>query len=211
MAHTLIVPTSAKIRLCPSAPTTELGRVLEHAGASRVTLHARHVSARRRRQGAADLDAVRDLKATLGIPVVSNGNVRTYADVVRNGAYTHADGLMVGEALLGNPCLFAGETVRDPVLMAMEYLEVCKGMPVAALKTMQAHVRYMIEFQCARRPWYSKFRLALNECQSVDDVEVLLCRKVRCWRGKAAVVLGTPSRGQDDDENSNEYSDMDNP
>lgn len=103
MARSLTVPASAKIRLCPSAKTTELGRVLEHAGAAWVTLHARHVSARRRRQGAADLDAIRALTHALTIPVVSNGNVRTFSDVQQNAAYTGADGVMVGETLLGNP------------------------------------------------------------------------------------------------------------
>ena len=103
MAHSLAVPSSAKIRLCPSAKTTDFGRLLEHAGASWVTLHARRVSAKRRRQGAADLDAVRELKQALTIPVVSNGNVRTFADVEQNASYTCADGVMVGETLLGNP------------------------------------------------------------------------------------------------------------
>ena len=103
MAHSLIAPSSAKIRLCPSAKTTDFGRLLEHAGASWVTLHARHVSAKRRRQGAADLDAIRELKQALAIPVVSNGNVRTFADVQENASYTCADGVMVGETLLGNP------------------------------------------------------------------------------------------------------------
>lgn len=103
MARSLTVPSSAKIRICPSAKTTDFGRILEHAGASWVTLHARHVSAKRRRQGAADLDAIRELKQTLAIPIVSNGNVRTFLDVERNASYTRADGVMVGEALLGNP------------------------------------------------------------------------------------------------------------
>lgn len=103
MAHSLTVPSSAKIRLCPSAKTTDFGRLLEHAGASWVTLHARHVSAKRRRQGAADLDAIRELKQALTIPVVSNGNVRTFSDVQQNASYTCADGVMVGETLLGNP------------------------------------------------------------------------------------------------------------
>lgn len=49
----------------------------------------------------------------------------------------------------GDRSLFAGdETVRDPVLMALEYLEICKRLGgVTMLKTMQAHVRYIIEFQ----------------------------------------------------------------
>ncbi|KAF8137446.1 FMN-linked oxidoreductase [Boletus edulis] len=195
MAHSLTVPSSAKCRLCPSANTTDFGRLLEHAGASWVTLHARHVSATRRRQGAADLDAIRELKHALAIPVISNGNVRTFSDVQQNLAYTCADGVMVGETLLGNPCLFSGEVVRDPVLMALDYLDMCERLgDVVTLKTMQAHVRYMIKFQCARRPWYSKFRLALDACQDVGDIKGLLYRQVRRWRGKAGrlVDVGAP-------------------
>jgi tRNA-dihydrouridine synthase 1 len=39
----------------------------------------------------------------LDIPVVSNGNVRTWNDVQENLSYTGASGVMVGETLLGNP------------------------------------------------------------------------------------------------------------
>ncbi|KAF9233416.1 FMN-linked oxidoreductase [Melanogaster broomeanus] len=192
-----IVPSSAKIRLCSSAKTTDFGRLLEHAGASWITLHARHVSAKRRRQGAADLDAVRELKEALAIPVVSNGNVRAFSDIQNNVTYTRADGVMVGETLLGNPRLFSGSCIQDPVLMSLEYLEMCKLLPdVATLKTIQAHVRYIIEFQCVRRPWYSKFRLALNNCESVDDIETLLRGKVSRWRGRAGnLVDGVPEPG----------------
>jgi tRNA-dihydrouridine synthase 1 len=107
MSRLLQPPTSVKLRLCPSSSppssTVEFATLLEQAGASWVTLHARHVSAKRRRQGAADLDVVRNLKAALRIPVVSNGNVRTWEDVQRNKDEIQADGIMVGESLLGNP------------------------------------------------------------------------------------------------------------
>ena len=104
LSHSLPVPTSAKIRLCQNTPhTPDLGARLAAAGASWITLHARHVSARRRRQGAADLEQVRVLKERVGVPVVSNGNVRTWEDVQENRRTTGADGVMVGETLLGNP------------------------------------------------------------------------------------------------------------
>ncbi len=104
LSHSLPVPVAAKIRLCQNvANTPDLGERLEAAGASWITLHARHVSARRRRQGAADLSRVRALKERVRIPVVSNGNVRTWEDVVANQAETGADGIMVGETLLANP------------------------------------------------------------------------------------------------------------
>ncbi|EGO03888.1 hypothetical protein SERLA73DRAFT_119513 [Serpula lacrymans var. lacrymans S7.3] len=104
MSNSFTVPVSAKIRLCQDTPkTVDLAKRIESAGASWVTLHARHVSARRRRQGAADLYEIKRLKEQLHIPVVSNGNVRTWADLEENRTFTGADGYMVGETLLGNP------------------------------------------------------------------------------------------------------------
>lgn len=47
---------------------------------------------------------VKDLvELGLGIPVVSNGNVRTWEDIALNRRETGADGVMVGETLLANP------------------------------------------------------------------------------------------------------------
>ncbi len=104
MSHSFTVPTTAKIRLCqPASKTLEFAQGLEASGAAWMTLHARTVSARRRRQGAARLDEVKRLTDNLQIPVISNGNVRVYDDLLENETYTGAHGLMVGETLLGNP------------------------------------------------------------------------------------------------------------
>jgi len=104
MASSFSVPVSAKLRLCQPVPKTiELAKRLEIQGASWITLHARTVSARRRRQGAADLNVVKELKMHLNVPTISNGNVRVHTDLQSNLAFTGADGLMVGETLLGNP------------------------------------------------------------------------------------------------------------
>lgn len=104
MSHSFTVPVSAKFRLCQlSSKTVEFAKMLEGSGASWVTLHARTVSARRRRQGPADLSEVKRLKESLRIPVISNGNVRHFDNLQENLTLTGADGLMVGETLLGNP------------------------------------------------------------------------------------------------------------
>lgn len=104
MSHSFDVPTSVKLRLCQPAPKTlEFAERLEACGAQWITLHARTVSARRRRQGSADLTQVKRLKDNLTIPVVSNGNVRRWDDLAENLTLTGADGLMVGETLLGHP------------------------------------------------------------------------------------------------------------
>lgn len=97
-------PTSVKIRLCsPPEQTVALGRLLQDAGASHVTLHARFPSAKNRRHGSAYLEHVKALKEKLQVPVLSNGNVRGYDDVVKNLRQTGADGIMVAEELLRNP------------------------------------------------------------------------------------------------------------
>jgi tRNA-dihydrouridine synthase 1 len=46
---------------------------------------------------------VKALVEGVDIPVISNGNVRTWDDVLHNKDYTGARGVMVGETLLGNP------------------------------------------------------------------------------------------------------------
>ncbi|KAI0359485.1 FMN-linked oxidoreductase [Trametes cingulata] len=184
LSHTLPVPISCKLRLCQNASDTPtLGARLEAAGASWLALHARHVCARRRRQGAADLAQVRALKAAVGVPVVSNGNVRAWEDVGRNRAETGADGVMVGETLLGNPCLFANIT-PDPVKISLEYLDICREHPdTATIQTIQTHVRHFVDHQCGRRPWYNKFRATLGKCESLEEIERLLRVRVQRWRG----------------------------
>jgi tRNA-dihydrouridine synthase 1 len=85
--------------------TPLLAERLASSGASYITLHARTVSARRRRHGAADLSWVKTVRDAVDarVPVVSNGNVRRFEDIERNKRETGADGVMVGETLLGNP------------------------------------------------------------------------------------------------------------
>ena len=104
MRSQIKLPISVKIRLCtPPADTIRLCQQLEAAGAAQITLHARYPSAKRRRHGPAQLEHVRDLKNTLRLPVISNGNVRSFLDVTRNLEYTGADGIMAGEGILKTP------------------------------------------------------------------------------------------------------------
>ena len=167
--------------------------------------------------GAADLSVVKDLaELGLGVPVVSNGNVRTWEDIKLNREETGADGIMVGETLLANPwfvgapffllalminrieCYSIFENrVPDPVLISLEYLDICKSYPeTATISAIRTHVRHFVEFQwyvfstvlrdlvaclttsSSRRPWYKKFRACLNNCETVEEIETLLLNKV---------------------------------
>ena len=105
------LPVLCKIRLLPTlAETLEFCRLLQQAGCQMLVVHGRFrcsTHQRQRRRGAANLAWVQAIKEALDIPVLSNGNVRTGADLPANLESTGADGLMVAEALLENPALFA--------------------------------------------------------------------------------------------------------
>ncbi|KAJ4490156.1 t-diRNAhydrouridine synthase [Lentinula aciculospora] len=204
MARSFTVPVSTKIRLCqPSSKTVEFAERLQASGSSWITLHARTVSSRRRRHGAADLSEVRTLKESksLTIPIISNGNVRIFDDLSDNLEYTGADGLMVGETLLGNPCIFSSDVLPDPVDISLEYLDICRLNPcVATLNIVQTHIRHFIDFQCTRRPWSNKLRSALNACTNLDDIEHLLRIKVQRWRGKIVNSFVEADSGDEQDD-----------
>ncbi|KAF9648435.1 FMN-linked oxidoreductase [Thelephora ganbajun] len=188
LTHALPVPISTKIRLCnPVKHTLPFAERLVLAGSSWIALHARSgASTRKRRHGPANLSQVKLLKECLQVPVISNGNVRTYGDVLQNLEFTRADGVMVGETLLGNPCLFAGAT-PDPVQISLEYLEICKQCPEGSvdLEAAKKHVKHFVDFQCSRRTWISKFIRALTACRTIEEVDKLLRVKTQRWRGKS--------------------------
>ncbi|MCL7415753.1 MAG: tRNA dihydrouridine synthase DusB [ANME-2 cluster archaeon] len=98
-------PVTAKIRVYDTIDRTlETVQMLEDAGASALTVHARtrHQNYAHR----ADWDVIRMVKEDLCIPVIANGDIdcETAAQTVLEK--TRCDGLMIGRAALGNPYIF---------------------------------------------------------------------------------------------------------
>ncbi|WFD42659.1 tRNA-dihydrouridine(16/17) synthase [NAD(P)(+)] [Malassezia psittaci] len=160
LSQAVSIPISVKIRLCDHAlDTPKLAVKLAASGAKIVTLHARHVAIHRRRANAAKLNFVADIRDALdqaGLHasqpgghcyVLSNGNVRSWSDIVQNLEKTRADGVMVGEPLLDVPQLFApsfGATFTE--LDAMHtYLSTCEKYPLeSTMPRIQQHLQYMV-------------------------------------------------------------------
>jgi tRNA-dihydrouridine synthase len=84
--------------------TVQLACALEAAGCRLLAVHGRTCDPRnghkRRRNGPANLEVVRAVKQAVRIPVLSNGNIRTRADVIGAAAATGADGVMSACAML---------------------------------------------------------------------------------------------------------------
>lgn len=80
------------------------GRIAEAEGCAAVGLHAR--TAEDLYYGEADWEAIGELKRTVGIPVLGNGDIWEPADALRLMRQTGCDGVIVGRGCLGRPWLF---------------------------------------------------------------------------------------------------------
>jgi tRNA-dihydrouridine synthase B len=109
LARSLTIPVTGKIRLGwddNSRNYLTVARVLEDSGASLIAVHGR--TRAQAYKGAADWDAIAEIKRAVHVPVIGNGDVRTVADIARLRAHTGCDGVMIGRAAIGNPWIFAG-------------------------------------------------------------------------------------------------------
>lgn len=102
------VPVTVKFRKGwdeESVNYLDFARMVQDSGASAVTLHGR--TRTQMYAGQADWDAIAQVKQTLDIPVIANGDVSSPEDAREILAHTGADGVMIGRGALGNPWLFA--------------------------------------------------------------------------------------------------------
>lgn len=82
----------------------DAGRVAQEEGVSAIGLHAR--TAAQLYSGEADWDAIGELKASVSIPVLGNGDIWECFDALRMMRRTGCDGVIIGRGCLGRPWLF---------------------------------------------------------------------------------------------------------
>ena len=82
------------------------GRIAEAEGCAAVGLHAR--TAEDLYHGEADWEAIGELKRTVGIPVLGNGDIWEPADALRLMRQTGCDGVIVGRGLSGPSVVVSG-------------------------------------------------------------------------------------------------------
>lgn len=105
-----------------------IAKLAENAGIAALTLHGR--TRADLYLGQAEYDTIREVKASLTIPVVANGDIDSPAKAREVLTYTGADAVMIGRAAQGRPWIFrevdhflkTGETLAPPTWLEMRDL-----------------------------------------------------------------------------------------
>ena len=162
------IPVTVKIRSGwdkNSINAIEIAKVCERAGASAICVHPRTRS--QRYEGLSDWNIIKEVKESISIPVIGNGDIRNVDDAKRMIELTNCDAVMIGRGVLGNPWL-----IRDIV----NYLED-RALPKVISKDEKIdmcikHMNYLLSFKDEKTAvlemrshiaWYLKGLDGVNE------------------------------------------------
>lgn len=153
----------------------EFGLAMESAGASLLSVHGRY-----RMQyysGTSNIETVAKVREAVSVPVVASGDMLS-PEAIRNaldGGY--CDGVMVARGAIGNPWIFhqvrGGEAPTfeerlDLLLLHARGIEEFLGEK--SLKRIRRHA----SSYCAGLPGATYFRAALQEAESLQEIQELI-------------------------------------
>lgn len=137
------IPVTVKIRKGwdeNNVNAVEIAELCEKAGAKAVAIHAR--TRAQMYSGKVDYDIIKEVKKSVGIPVIANGDIVDEQSAVLMLEKTNADALMIGRGALGNPWVFSKINA---------YLDECRVLPdptvLQKMTVMLEHIKKTIEYK----------------------------------------------------------------
>ena len=179
-------PVSVKMRIgwdSKNIVAVEAAKRIEKAGASMITVHGR--TREEYYAGTANWDIIKEVKESVNIPVIGNGDIKSKEDALKIFEQTGVDGIMIGRAAIGAPWLFEevisylkGEEIReipkeeklDVILKHIEWEVEEKGENVG-IKELRKHMSAYIK----NMPNATTMREKINRIDNKD--ELVACMK----------------------------------
>lgn len=168
-------PVTVKIRkgFCREEVTAvDFALKMQEAGADAVAVHGR--TREQMYEGKADWNIIADVKKSLTIPVIGNGDVFSHDAAIKMKEITNCDGIMVARGAMGNPWLF-----RE-ITMALEGKEVFYPTDEERIDMSIAHynlsLKYDGEYKAVREmrkhiAWYLKGMKNSTDIKNSINVE----------------------------------------
>lgn len=133
VVNAVSIPVTVKIRSGwdnNSINAVEVAKQIEKAGAKAITIHARTRS--QGYSGLADWDIIRQVKQSVSIPIIGNGDVTSCYLAKQMLEETGCDAVMIGRGVLGNPWLI--KECVDYLEKGIEPKEVSPKEKISMLK-----------------------------------------------------------------------------
>lgn len=179
------IPVTVKIRKGwdnEHVVAVEMAQAIEQAGASMITIHGRTRS--EYYSGTADWNIIGQVKQSVNIPVIGNGDIKTPQDAKSMIEQTECDGIMVSRATLGKPWIL--KQIQD-YLKSGEYTEISKSEKLEiilehinleieekgedrGIKEMRKHICFYLKGE----PNASELRNRINHLDDRNKIEQLL-------------------------------------
>jgi tRNA-dihydrouridine synthase B len=179
-------PITVKIRKGFDSNTinaVEIAKIIEDSGAAAVAVHGR--TREEYYSGIADWDIIRQVKESVSIPVIGNGDVDSPMSAVKLLKETGCDAVMIGRGVRGNPWLFSqmNEYLNNGVILDSPTIQEIREMIIEHAKL---QVKYKGEYIGIREmrkhtAWYTtgcphsaKLRSRVNEIEGLTSLISLL-------------------------------------
>jgi len=135
----------------------EAGPILENAGIKAITLHAR--TSKQLYKGDANWNLIKNLKSTVNIPIIGNGDVTSVEKYNEIKSLTNCDAVMIGRGSLGNPWIFRdiinhienrpseSVSVENIVETCLEHVDLLEQHKpgVACVNLSKKHINYYLK------------------------------------------------------------------
>lgn len=119
-----------------SINAVEFAKIIEANGADAIAVHGRYRD--QFYSGKADYNIIKQVKDSVKIPVIGNGDVFSVDDAKRLVKETNCDGIMVARGALGNPWL-----IKNLVNAMNGVDEILEPTPIQKLEMLKKHIKML--------------------------------------------------------------------